>query len=221
MTFQTLLMVVCLAGQAWLQQFPVQTRDLSAEGTNPYFPLQAGYQTTFQGVRTGQSVELVITVLHETLTIGGVETRIVDEREWANGELVEVSRNYYAIDVKTHDVYYFGEDVDIYKKGQPVTHDGSWRHGVKGAHFGLMMPGAPAVGMRYYQEQAPDIAMDRAEITSVTDNVTTPAGAFVRCVTTLETSPLEKTTREIKNYAPGLGLVKDGTLRLVSHQIVR
>jgi hypothetical protein len=63
---------------------------------------------------------------------------------------------------------------------------------------------------------APKVAMDRAEIVSVSERVNTPAGAFVNCLKTEESTPLEP-GRESKLYAPGVGLVKDGPLVLVSY----
>jgi hypothetical protein len=56
---------------------------------------------------------------------------------------------------------YSGEDVDVYKNGKVVEHEGAWLHGSKGATLGLLVPGAPVVGQRYYQEVAPGVAMDR------------------------------------------------------------
>ena len=219
MRILTCLALVFLVGleQEWLHSFPVDVKTLATQGENTYFILKPGYQTTFES-RTGR---LIITVQDSTEKVGGVDTRVVEEREFSGNDLVEVSRNFFAIDPKTGDVYYFGEDVDIYKIGKPPSHEGSWRHGTKGATFGLMMPGKPAVGMRFYQEQANGVAMDRAEILSVTDNTTTPAGSFTKCVKTLETSPLEPKTRESKEYAPGIGLVKDGDMLLVSHKYLR
>jgi hypothetical protein len=205
--------------QPWRQSFPVDTKMLATEGKNPYFILEPGYQLKYEGTEDGKPGTLVITVLNETKNVGGVETRIVEERETSGGDLIEVSRNYFAIDPAARDVYYFGEDVDIYKNGKVTSHEGSWQHGTNGARFGLMMPGKPSPGMRFYQEQAKGIAMDRAEIVSLTGKLTTRAGAFERCLKTLETTPLEKLAREYKIYAPGIGLVKDGALELVSHQI--
>lgn len=42
-------------------------------------------------------------------------------------------------------------------------------------------------------------------------------GVFEGCLRTKETSPLEPLVKEYKVYAPGIGLVKDGSLALVSH----
>jgi hypothetical protein len=210
--FTTGALFLSIVAQGWLTIFPVPLSKLSSEGESAYFILKPGHQATFQS----KDGKLVITVLDETRTVGGVNTRVVEEREWSGTELVEVSRNYFAIDSASGDVYYFGEDVDMYKKGKVVSHAGSWQHGVKGATFGLMMPGKPSVGMKFYQEQAKGVAMDRAEIVSVSDTLKTPAGAFDRCVKTRETTPLEKFARDYKIYAPGVGLIKDGEMELVS-----
>jgi len=217
MTLLRAMVVLACVAQGWLQSFPVKTSELATQGENPYFILKPGYETTFEA----KGSKLVITVLNETLNVAGVDTRVVEEREWSGGRLIEVSRNYFAIHPATGDVFYFGEDVDMYKGGKIVNHEGSWRHGTKGATFGLMMPGKPALGMKFYQEQAKGVAMDRAEIVSLTDKLTTPAGTFERCLKSKETTPLEKLAREFKIYAPGVGLVKDGDLVLVSHRYVR
>ena len=197
---------------AWTSTFATSPGELVATGHNPYLSLEPGHVMTLE--HGGE--RLVITVLPETLRIAGVETRIVEERETNNGQLVEVSRNYMAISSRSNSVYYFGEDVDIYSGGKVTSHEGAWRAGVGGATFGLMMPGDPLIGARYYQEVAPKIAMDRATVVSVTETVTTPAGVFANCLKIEETTPLEPGAKEYKYYAPGVGLVQDGDLKLVS-----
>lgn len=210
-----------LGAQAWMQSFPVDVRELATEGENRYFILKPGYQLTLAGKDGSKPVQLVVTVLNETANIGGVETRLVEERETAAGVLVEVSRNFFAIHPRTKDVYYFGEDVDIYKNGKLASHEGAWRHGLNQAHFGLMMPGTPSLGLRHYQELAPKVAMDRVEIVSMTERSTTPAGVFENCLKMRETTPLEPFVRDTKVYAPGIGIVEDGPLKLVSHKYVQ
>jgi hypothetical protein len=107
------------------------------------------------------------------MLVAGGETRVVEERETSVGTPVEVSRNYFAISKRTGDVYYFGEDVDTHGHGNLAGHEGGWHHG-SSARYGLMMPGAPAFRVRYYQEQAPGVAMNRAEIVSLTERAVTP-----------------------------------------------
>lgn len=160
---------------------------------------------------------LVVTVLDDTRVIDGVTTRVVEERETKDGQPVEVSRNFFAMSARTNAVFYFGEDVDMYKGGKIVSHEGSWQAGRDGARFGLMMPGLPLVKARYYQEIAPGIAMDRAEIVSLTEKLQTPAGAFVNVLKTIETSQIEAGSGEAKYYAAGVGLLQDGALKLVRY----
>jgi len=201
----------------WQTSFPVSPGDFATVGENTYLILKPGYQLTLEGKESGKLVRLVVSVLDETKVVGGIEARVVEERETENGMLVEVSRNYMAIHKTTHDVYYLGEDVDVYKNGKIVNHEGAWLHGSGGATLGLLMPGAPVVGQRYYQEVAPKVAMDRAEVVSVSERVTTPAGTFEKCLKTEETTPLERGASEFKLYAPGVGLIRDGALDLVSY----
>jgi hypothetical protein len=198
---------------SWTTEFRVEPGELSATGRNPYFILEPGYQLVLEG---GQE-QLTITVLDDTKTVAGVETRVVEERETKDGRLVEVSRNYFAISKRTNSVFYFGEAVDIYKGGEVVSHDGVWLAGVQEARFGLMMPGVPLLKARHYQERAPRVALDRAEIVSVNETVKTPAGEFANCLRVEETTPLEPATKEYKYYALGIGLVQDGSLKLVAY----
>jgi hypothetical protein len=208
-------------GGKWLDSFGVNEKSLSSTGRNACFILEPGYQLVFEGKEDGAPVQLTITVLNETKKVDGVETRVVEERETSNGKLAEVSRNYFAFDPISHGIYYFGEDVDMYKGGKVVNHDGSWLSGVNGAKYGLAMPGTPRVGERYFQEVAPGTAMDRAETVSTNETVHTPAGIFVHCVKTEETTPLEPQSKEYKHYAPQVGLIQDGGLKLVSHGQVK
>jgi hypothetical protein len=169
-----------------------------------------------EGKEKGKPVVLTITVLNETKLVDGVETRVVEEKETAGGQPVEISRNYFAISANTSDVFYFGEDVDMYKDGKVVGHEGAWLSGVNGARFGMMMPGTPLLGARYQQEVAPKVAMDRAEVVSLTETVQTPTGKFEKCLKTEESSAVEA-GKEHKVYAPGIGLIYDGNLKLTKY----
>jgi len=192
--------------------FGVEPGELVSTGRNPYFVLEPGYVLELEG----GSTHLTITVLKDTKTVAGVETRVVEERETDNGKLVEVSRNFFAISKRTNSVFYFGEDVDMYdKSGKITSHEGSWTAGVGGATFGLAMPGEPLLKARYYQEIAPKVAMDRAEVVSLTETLQTPAGLFKNVLKTLETTPLEPLAHEAKYYARGVGLIQDGSLKLI------
>jgi hypothetical protein len=195
----------------WTKDFPVEPGELGPTGRNPYFILEPGY---FLVYKHGKE-ELTITVLDETKQVDGVECRVVEERETKDGKVFEVSRNFYAISKRTNSVYYFGEEVDFYEDGKVVNHEGAWLSGVKGARFGLMMPGIVLLGARYYHEVAPGVALDRSEVVSLTETIEVPAGTFKNCVRTEETNPLEPNAKEYKVWAPGIGLLKDDKMELV------
>ena len=206
-------------------------------GNNPYFKLWPGYQLVLEGIEPsevegeeGEDVRVVITVLWDTEVIdlrnqgiGRVRTRVVEEREWVDDELVEVSRNFFARCKQTDAVYYFGEDVDNYEDGKIVNHDGAWRAGKKGAKAGLIMPGTFLLGSKYFQEIAEkDEAVDRGENTAMGFSVTTKAGTtFENCVEVVDTNPAEGVCDveegDVKIYGPGVGLVMDEELELVEY----
>ena len=205
------LFASCLSAGDWTSAFQIESDELASVGRNPYLILEPGYVLVLEG----EGGQLTITVLNEIKKVDGVEKRVVEERETKNGKLTEIARNYFAISTRTNDVFYFGEDVDMYKDGKVVNHDGTWLSGVNGSKYGLMMPGRPLLRSRYYQEVAPNIAMDRATIVSMSETVKTPAGEFKNCLKVEETSPLTRFTTEYKYYAPGIGMVSDGTMKLV------
>ncbi len=230
-------LTVLAAGKgAFTSEFPIgdcefETNEFERKDANPYFILQPGrelHYNNFQCVSEGKCdevEELVITILDETrkfkLNIDGktktVITRVLQEVETANGELVEISHNYYAECDDNQDVYYFGENVDIYEDGKIVSHDGAWLAGKNGAKPGLIFPGgAFLLGARYFQEVAPGIALDRAEHVAMGLDEETPAGKFEDCVFIEETTPLEPGHVSEKTYCPGTGLLFDNELELVT-----
>jgi hypothetical protein len=200
----------------WQEEFGFSKKNLGPTGRNPYFVLEPGFQIVLEG----NTEKVSITVLDETAQVAGVTTRVVEEREWKNGELVEVSRNFFAIHAKTQDVFYFGEEVDMYNNGELVAHTGAWRAGEDRARPGMIMPGQPYVGQKHYQELAPGAAMDRAEVVSLEETLETPAGVFSDCLKTHETTALNPLESEFKTYAPGIGLIQDAGLLLSEYGYV-
>jgi len=201
------------ADPSWRHEFGISTCSLSATGRNEYLVLEPGFQLVLEG----GSGRLVITALDQTREVAGFTTRVVEEREWKDGELIEVSRNFFAICPTTKDVFYFGEEVDDVKDGQVVGHVGAWLAGRNGARAGLIMPGSPRVGMKYYQEIAPDVALDRAEILSLDETLKTPAGVFSNGLKTQEGTALNTNEKEFKTYAPGIGLIQEERLLLTEY----
>lgn len=160
---------------------------------NEFFPLPVGMVQVLED----STSKVQISVLYQTETVAGVITRVVEEREWENGNLAEVSRNFFA-QAPDGSVCYYGEEVDDYKNGKIVGHGGAWRADVGQNKPGIIMPSQPAVGQTYQQEIAPGVANDRAEHTEITGDV-----LFVK-----ETAPNEIAPSN-KQYQRGIGLIFD------------
>jgi hypothetical protein len=209
----TILVAASLAlpGSAPQSVFNVNKSQLRPSGSNAYFSLRPGDVW----VLADEELTVTITVLDETRRVDGVTTRIVEEHEVEDGELVEISHNFYAIDRSNGNAYYFGEDVDDYEDGEIVSHEGAWRSGVNGARFGLFMPAEPRVGQAYMQENAPGVATDTARVISLRETVVTPLGIFRNCLLLEETNPLDGDTSH-KWFAPGVGLVQDDEAKLIA-----
>ena len=203
------------AEQDFTDEFYLDGCDWASTGGNAFFRLEPGLQSVLRGEEDGETVEAIVTVLDETETVAGVETRVVEERESVGGELVEVSRNYFAVCTQTGSVFYFGEDVEDYEDGQVVSSEGAWRAGEGESRPGLIMPAQPLVGARWYTEIAPDVAVDRTEIVELPLEANVPAGTFAGCFRAVDTNPLEPGEADEKVYCPEVGLVQDESLELV------
>ena len=199
-------------GKKWTESFGQENCTFSSVGRNRFFILEPGHQLVLQS----RTEKVVITVLDATKNIGGVKTRVVEEREEENGELKEVSRNFFAICREHGDVFYFGEEVDNYKDGKIVRHSGAWRADEKNSKAGIIMPGTILLGARHYQEMAPN-AMDRAEIISDDVTMKTQAGTFKNCIRVEETSGIDADEKCYKTYAPSVGLIQDEDLLLTKY----
>ena len=202
-------------------------------GSNRYFVLEPGYQATLQGEEFDEEeeetlfIQQIITVTDETKLVDGVLTRCVEEKEWETDEpvdageewddddIIEISRNYFAICVETGDVFYFGEDVDDIEDGEIVGHEGAWFAGVDGASAGLVMPGRITLGARFYQEFAPGVALDRTEIVAMGAPVETPFEDFLFSIVMVDGSALDPEAADVKFYVAEIGLVVDEDLELV------
>ncbi len=207
--------------KGFTDEFFIEDCDFSSTGSNKFLILEPGYQLVLSGGGDlGEENELTITVQDKTKVVDGIETRVVVERHVENGELVEVSRNYFAICKQTSSMFYFGENVDNYVDGKIDNHNGSWLVGEENARAGIIMPGTVLLGSKYQQETAPGVAMDRAQIVSMTKKVDTPAGTFDNVLKIKETTPLEPDVVDFKYYAAGIGLIQDGELKLEEYGFI-
>ena len=181
---------------------------------NAFFPLPVGQVAEYEGREDGADLKLRISVLNDVETVAGVTTRVVEEREWEDGSIAEISRNYFA-QTAAGTVCYFGEEVDIYEKGKIVSHAGAWRADDANTKPGIFMPNDPQVGQAFQQEIAPGIAEDEAKILKRGETVSTPAGSYSDTIRIKDQNPLDGDSGE-KVYARNVGLVLDGAVKLTS-----
>ncbi len=185
---------------------------------NAFFPLAAGTELVLEGVDDGETVLVEITVDDPAVieNVAGVDTLVMVETEYEDGELIEISRNFIA-QAADGTVCYFGEDVDIYENGVVVANTGAWRAGENGALPGILMPGNPQVGDTFYQESAPGVAEDMSSIVAFGDPIAVPAGDFDDTLTAKDCNPLEDAETDDKVYVRGIGLSIDDVAELTSY----
>jgi hypothetical protein len=179
---------------------------------NPWAPMPLLSERGYEGEEDDEFIELLVTVFDETEIVAGVTTRVVEEREWADGELVEVSRNYF-VQAADGTVCYYGEHVDNYEDGEIADNEGSWRADDAGAAPGIFMPADPRPGLRFAQENAPGIAEDEARVIG-SGPIEVPVGRFERTIRLREYNPLDG-DKGYKVFAFGVGLVQDAAVQLV------
>jgi hypothetical protein len=183
--------------------------DFTNEVTNPYFPLTPGVTQIYEK-ETDEGLErLIMTTLHETREIMGVECAIVQATEFLDGELVEDTLDYFAMQISTGSVWYFGENSLELEDGVIVSVSGSFIAGEEGAKPGIIMLGDPQVGQAHRQEFALAEAEDAGRVVAVGQTVSIGIGDFDDGLKTEDFSPLEPGNVECKFYAPGVGLIAE------------
>jgi hypothetical protein len=175
---------------------------------NPYWPMRPGSRWVYRETDSeGARQRVVVTVTRRTkLIANGVRARVVHDVVREDGELVEVTDDWYAQDRRGR-IWYLGEDTTEYENGRPVSKEGSFEAGVDGAQAGIIMLARPRVGMRYRQEFYEGHAEDRARIMSLRERAEVPFGFFRPVLMIREENPLEPRVLEYKFYARGVGPV--------------
>ena len=175
---------VSFAGQAkkWEEVKFSHPREI----TNPYLPLASLKQDILEGKEGGKALRVERTVkpdIHKTFKVGSqnVEVLVVEDREFENGKLSEVTLDYFA-QADDGTVYYMGEDVNEYRDGKVVGHSGAWLYGKQTKVPGVLMPGNPKVGDKFRSEDVPKITTEDDEVLSLSEAVTVPAGTYENCL---------------------------------------
>jgi hypothetical protein len=193
--------------EASLIKIPFDPSNFVGQIDNPYLPLTPGTAFHYRS-ETPDGVEINdVIVTRDTKQILGVTVTVVHDQVFLDGELTEDTFDWQAQDQQGN-VWYFGEDTKELENGQVVSTEGSWEAGVNG-NPGIIMLAHPKTGVTYIQEDAADIAEDRAKALSLKSKIDVPFGSFDHCLQTLEWSLLEPGVREHKFYCPGVGFVAE------------
>ena len=195
------------------------TNEFTLRINHEFFPMPVGRTWILKGQEENDEGEIVnlrlkITVLDQVEQVAGVRTRVVEEKEWEDGELVERSLNFFA-QSRGGTLCYFGEEVF------PASIGGEWRADNPDSHAGIYFPARPAVGMTFLQEEAPN-ARDKSAVLDLNRRVRTPYRAFHETLTARDCNQIEEpgcnpltSDDEVKHYADDIGIIVDGPVRLV------
>lgn len=198
--------------QADIYNPEIDSANFVEEIDNPYFPLKPGTTFVYEGETEDGIERNVVFVSYQKKVVMGINTTVVEDRIWENGELVEETFDWYAQD-KDGNVWYFGEDSSEYADSEIVSTAGSWEAGVDGAKPGILMEADPQVGDIYYQEYYEGEAEDQAEVIMTAESVSVSYGSYDNCLVTREWTALEPDVEENKYYALGIGFVMETVIK--------
>jgi hypothetical protein len=190
----------------------INPADFSPAITHPLLPLSAARTTEFAGRQKKDDggtteIRVVSKLLDKTDTIAGVTVAVVEVTEHKDGQLHELTEDYYA-QHRDGTVWYFGERVTNYKDGKSTDNEGTWLAGENGHRPGVFMPAIPTIGQEFAPEQIPGVADERAKVLELGLEVTVPAGKFTDCMKTEDRDLLDN-QKEFKFYCPRAGLVRE------------
>ena len=193
--------------------------------TNVYAPIVPGGVKVYSGHDSGSKTVIVDIFRTDTRTFdvgpgAHVEAHILQETEFDDGTISEISRNYFA-QADDGSVYYFGEVVDQYEDGVITAHEGSWLVGgptdpgdppttANASAPSLFMPANPEVDEVYKPEDLLPVVDETDTVKAADLTVQVPAGKFHSVIRVEETSSLDDVP-EFKWYAAGVGVIKGKT----------
>ena len=182
---------------------------------NKWFPLMPGEHSVFEGSAfdDGQRVSrrVVSTVTDLSKVINGVNTIVLLERDYTEGEEVEAELAFFAQD-KYGNVWHMGEYPEEYENGQFDKAPG-WLAGFKGAKAGIAMMADPRLGTpSYAQGYAPPPInwVDRGRVYKVGKKTCVPVDCYEGVLVIEEFERNKPGAYQLKYYAPGVGDIRVG-----------
>src|ERR687895_1690544 len=187
--------------------------DNSTTVDNKWFPLKPGDYSVFEGsaIDDGQRISrrVVTTVTDLSKEIQGVNSVIVWERDYSEGELVEAELGFFAQD-NYGNVWHMGEYPEEYEEGEFEKAPG-WLAGFKGAKAGIAMRAEPRLKTpSYAQGYAPPPInwIDRGRVYKVGQKTCVPVDCYDEVLVIEEFEKNKPGAFQLKYYAPGVGDVR-------------
>ena len=197
------------------KDFDTTNFDNSTGVDNKWFPLEPGAHSVFEGsaIDDGERItrRVVTTVTDLTKVINGVNTVVVWERDYTEGELVEAELAFFAQD-KDGNVWHMGEYPEEYEDGEFDKAPG-WLAGSKGATAGIAMRAEPRLGTPgYAQGYAPPPLnwIDRGRVYNVGQETCVPVKCYEDVLVIEEFERNKPGAYQLKFYAPGVGDIRVG-----------
>jgi hypothetical protein len=192
------------AARAGISLTPIADKvAFSSTITHPYLPLSTVRTTEL----VGDDERVMREVQPDTKLIGGVECLVLAEKEYEDGELTEISYNYFAQDAAGN-IYYFGEDVDDYEDGKVVGHGGAWLVGRNAREPCLFMPADLTIGLMFKPENVAPNPQEWDRIDTTCASLRVKAGRYENVLVVAETD-VPGRWQERKYYARGIGLISE------------
>lgn len=171
-------------------------RDFVRVIDNPYLPLVAGSEWSYERVGAAVSETITVAVSEETRIIAGVAATEVTTT--VAGRRAATSTDFFAQD-RSGNVWSFGSQ--------------DWLAGVEGAQAGLVMPRTPRVGDGFLERYAAGVAQLRSSVLDTSASASTAYGSWTDLVEVQEISGPGTGEESRRFYAPGVGLVLVETAR--------
>jgi hypothetical protein len=182
--------------------------------TNQWFPLEPGTEYVYKGhaFDDGERVErkVISTVTAFTKVVAGVRARVLWDRDYDDGELIESELAFFAQDTDGN-VWHLGQYPEEYDDGR-LEKAPAWLEGVKGARAGLAMKAEPTRGGSYAQGFAPAPLFwdDRARVYEMGVSTCVPVNCYNNVLVMEEFEARKPGAFQLKYYAAGVGGVRVG-----------
>lgn len=183
----------------------------SSEITNPYLPISSFHRCRLSGNDQGTRLRVQRVLLKGTRKFRfrgeSVRAAIVRDRVFSKGRLIELTHDYFAQN-DAGKVFYFGETVNEYEPGKPVSHEGEWLLGRDTSHPGVLMPAHPQVGDSFRSERVPGVTHEIDHVVAASDHAQIGGHSYGPVITVRENAGPPAET-EFKKYARGTGVVSE------------